>query len=57
MTLGTPEDVRAAARSDIDLLAPGGGFILAPGCALPYVAPDENIAALVDTARATGWYA
>ncbi len=56
MTHGTPDDVRAAARADMQALAGGGGFILAPGCALPYTAPDENIRALVETAQAEGWY-
>lgn len=53
---GTPDDVRAAARADLATLAPGGGFILAPGCALPYDTPDENIRALVETAHAVGRY-
>lgn len=56
MTLGSTEDVRAAARADIAAMAEGGGFILAPGCALPYSAPEENIRALVDTAREAGRY-
>jgi len=56
MTLGTPDDVRVAARSDLEILAPGGGFILSPGCALPYDAPDENVRALVETAQTEGWY-
>ena len=56
MTLGTPDDVRAAARADIEILGPGGGFILSPGCALPYHTPDENIRALVETAQAEGRY-
>ena len=54
MALGTSEDVRQAARYDIDHLAPGGGFILSPGCTLPYTTPDENVSALVETARAYG---
>jgi uroporphyrinogen decarboxylase len=54
---GTPDDVRAAARSDLDFLAGGGGFILAPGCALPYDTPEANIRALVETAQADGRYA
>ncbi len=54
---GTPDDVRAAARSDLDLLAEGGGFILAPGCALPYDTPEANIRALVETAQTDGRYA
>jgi MtaA/CmuA family methyltransferase len=57
LTLGTPEEVREAARQDIRVLGAGGGFILSPGCALPYETPDENIAALVDAARAEGRYA
>ena len=48
--------VRAAAREDIRVLGPGGGFILSPGCALPYETPDENIVALVETARTEGRY-
>ena len=50
------EIVRAAARTDLKMLAVGGGFILAPGCALPYWTPDENIRALVETAHADGRY-
>jgi MtaA/CmuA family methyltransferase len=56
MTLGTPDDVRSAALADLETLAPGGGFILAPGCALPYTTPDENIRALVETAHTAGRY-
>jgi MtaA/CmuA family methyltransferase len=57
LTLGTPEQVRDAARQDIRILGAGGGFILSPGCALPYETPDENIVALVETARLEGRYA
>ena len=57
MTLGTAAEVREAAREDIRVLGPGGGFILSPGCALPYETPDENIAALVETAKSDGRYA
>jgi uroporphyrinogen decarboxylase len=53
---GTPDDVRAAAQADLAILAAGGGFILAPGCALPYDTPDENIRALIETAHADGRY-
>ncbi len=56
LALGTVEDVVQAARSDIDHLAKGGGFILSPGCTLPYTTPDENVAALVNTAREYGRY-
>jgi MtaA/CmuA family methyltransferase len=56
MALGTPDDVRAAVRTDLRILAPGGGFILAPGCALPYSTPDENVRTFVETAKAEGRY-
>ena len=48
--------MRAAARTDLRILGAQGGFILAPGCALPYSTPDENIRALVETAKAEGRY-
>ena len=56
MTLGTADDVRAAASSDFEILKAGGGFILAPGCALPYDTPDENIQALIEAAHTEGRY-
>jgi uroporphyrinogen decarboxylase len=56
LTLGTSEDVTQAARHDIDHLAQGGGFILSPGCTLPYTAPDENVGALVEAAENYGQY-
>jgi uroporphyrinogen-III decarboxylase len=37
-------------------LSEGGGFILSPGCTLPYTTPDENAAALVETAKQYGQY-
>ncbi len=56
MALGTPDDVRAAAREAIDVLGAGGGFILGPGCALPPATPPDNIHALVEAARTYGVY-
>ena len=56
MARGTPEDVLRAARFDIQHLAPKGGFILSPGCTLPYTTPDENVMALVAAARQYGRY-
>jgi uroporphyrinogen decarboxylase len=53
---GTPRDVRTAARSDIEVLAPNGGFMLAPGCALPYHTPEANIEALIQAAQDHGRY-
>ena len=48
---GTPELVRQKSREAIEILAPGGGFILSSGCALPATTPDENIAAMIEVAK------
>jgi MtaA/CmuA family methyltransferase len=56
LALGTPADVEAAAREAIDVLGPGGGLILGPGCALPPDTPAENVHALLETAREYGRY-
>jgi uroporphyrinogen decarboxylase len=53
---GTPELVREKCREALEILAPGGGFILGPGCALPATTPDENIDALIETAKEHGRY-
>ncbi|RPI28204.1 MAG: hypothetical protein EHM70_16970 [Chloroflexota bacterium] len=51
MALGTPAQVEQACLEAIRNLAPGGGFILGPGCALPASTPDENILAMIETAK------
>lgn len=56
LALGTPDDVERAVRADIGYLAQGGGFILSPGCSLPYITPDENVAAFITAAHAYGQY-
>jgi MtaA/CmuA family methyltransferase len=56
MTLGTPELVLEKARYDLEQLAPGGGFILSPGCVLAHTTPDDNVAALVEAAHVYGRY-
>jgi uroporphyrinogen decarboxylase len=56
MALGTVDNVIKTARSDIDHLARGGGFILSPGCVLPYTTPNENVSALIEVAHAYGRY-
>ena len=53
---GSVEDVEAACREAIDALAPGGGFILGPGCALPGTTPPRNIDKLVECAKVYGKY-
>jgi MtaA/CmuA family methyltransferase len=53
---GTVEDVEAACREAIEVLAPGGGFILGPGCALPGSTPAANIDKLLECAKLYGRY-
>ena len=54
---GTAADVTEAARSDIEHLAHDGGFLLSPGCSLPYTTPPANVEALVAAAERFGRYA
>lgn len=56
MLNGTPDDVRRAARQAIDAAAEGGGFILSTGDQCGRDTPDENLFALVETAREYGVY-
>jgi len=56
MALGTPELVEEKCREAIDILAPGGGFILGPGCALPPTTPPENVRTMIEAVREWGRY-
>lgn len=56
MLKGTPDDVRAASRAAIDAAAEGGGFILSTGDQCGRDTPDENIRAMVETAKTYGVY-
>ncbi|HEV3404930.1 MAG TPA: uroporphyrinogen decarboxylase family protein [Gaiellaceae bacterium] len=56
LALGTPAGVESAAREALEALAPGGGLILGPGCALPPETPAENVHALVQAAHEFGRY-
>jgi uroporphyrinogen decarboxylase len=56
MALGTPEQVTEHCKHAIEVLAPGGGFILGPGCGLPPTTPPANIHAMVEAARRHGRY-
>jgi uroporphyrinogen decarboxylase len=51
---GTPELVEEKAREAIETLGHRGWFILGPGCDLPYETPEENIRALVQSAKRFG---
>ena len=56
MLRGTPDDVRRVARECIEAAAEDGGFILSTGDQCGRDTPDENLFALVETAREYGRY-
>jgi uroporphyrinogen decarboxylase len=47
---GTPAEVRQEVRRVIELLAPGGGYMLASVHTIMDEVPPENILAMVDAA-------
>ena len=51
---GTPAEVMDECRRQIDDLAPGGGFILAPGCEYPPNIPLTNAIAMIKAAEKYG---
>jgi uroporphyrinogen decarboxylase len=57
MLLGSRQDVVAAAKKAIDDAAAGGRFILSTGDQCGRDTPDENLRAMVETARTYGRYA
>jgi MtaA/CmuA family methyltransferase len=56
MAHGTPDLVEEKCKEAIEIMAPDGGFILGPGCALPPETPPENIHAMVESAQKYGLY-
>ncbi|WP_309491921.1 uroporphyrinogen decarboxylase family protein [Candidatus Hecatella orcuttiae] len=56
MLEGTPDQVRATVKRNIDYAAEGGGFIVMPGCDTNPDTPSENFKALVKAAREYGVY-
>jgi uroporphyrinogen decarboxylase len=56
MLHGTPEVVARESRWCLDVAAEGGGFILSTGDQCGRDTPDENILAMVETARTHGVY-
>jgi uroporphyrinogen decarboxylase len=51
LLLGSPTDAQRDAARCIDQAGEGAGFILAPGCDLPYAVPHENLAAVAGLVR------
>lgn len=56
MLRGSVQDVRRASKQAIDDAAEGGGFILSTGDQCGRDTPDENILAMIETARTCGRY-
>ncbi|MCL2433169.1 MAG: hypothetical protein FWD16_01435, partial [Clostridia bacterium] len=56
MFKGTVDDVVAAAKKAIDDAAEGGGFILSTGDQCGRDTPDENLFAMIETAKTYGRY-
>lgn len=52
----TPTQVREMVRQRIEVMAPGGGFILAPTHATQPDVPPENLVAVYRAALDYGWY-
>ena len=52
----SPSAVDDASREAIEILGPGGEFILGPGCALSLDTPEDNVHALVEAAKKYGRY-
>jgi uroporphyrinogen decarboxylase len=51
---GSPRDVMEECKKQIDDLAPGGGYVLAPGCEYPPNIPLTNAFAMVNAAKKYG---
>ena len=57
LALGGAPLIEEKVREEMAILAPGGQFIVGPGCALPTMTPPENIHTLIDAAHRYGRYA
>ena len=57
LALGKTDLVAEKVKEELGVLAPGGGLILGPGCALPPITPPENIHTLIETTHRYGRYA
>lgn len=53
---GPLDEVRNHVRATLGIMAPGGRFIIGPGCALPATTKVDNLYELMETVRAFGQY-
>ncbi len=51
MNQGTAEDVKRTSEKCIQDAAPGGGYVLMPGCDIPPTVPYENIKTMIRAAK------
>jgi uroporphyrinogen decarboxylase len=56
MFKGTPQAVEEEAKRVLDLWGKSPGFIIAPGCEIPFKTPKENILSLRVAAEKFGTY-
>lgn len=56
MVHSSPSDVEAACIELIQKCAPGGRYVLSVGCGVPIHTPQENVQAVIDTAKKYGRY-
>lgn len=54
LVIGTPDQVRQETLRVLRILAPGGGYLLAPDQSMPW--PQENYQAMIETAKHYGAY-
>ena len=53
---GSRDEIRRAVFQAVEILGPGGGFILSTGDQCGRETPDDNLFALVETAKTHGVY-
>ena len=51
LAMGTPEEVKSKTKELLDIYGDSPFFILNAGCAIPPITPEENLRAMIDTAR------
>jgi len=54
--LGTPEEIEEECKAEMEIFAPGAGFVLATGCEYPPNAPLRNAKRIVEAAKKYGVY-
>jgi uroporphyrinogen decarboxylase len=53
---GTADEIRQHTLDIMRIMAPGGGFLMGPGCSLPPETPEASIHVVMECARTAGVY-